>query len=104
MEYKVLITKEAENDLDNIIKYILFEKKNKEAATSIMDDFSEIIKRLSYSAGSFKLCDNLKLKDLGYRRLNFFRHDYFILYRIQNNTVLVDKIFHFKQDLENKIK
>lgn len=104
MEYKVLLTKESENDLDNIIKYILIEKKNKEAAESIMNDFSEIIKKLSYSAGSFKLCDNLRLKELGYRRLNFSKHDYFILYRIQQNNVFIDKIFHFKQDYENKIK
>ena len=104
MEYKVLLTKEAEIDLDNIIKYIMIEKKNKEAAESIMNDFSEIIKKLSYSAGSFKLCDNLRLKELGYRRLNFSKHDYFILYRIQQNNVFIDKIFHFKQDYENKIK
>lgn len=104
MEYKVLLTKEAEIDLDNIIKYILIEKKNKEAAESIMNDFSEIIKKLSHSAGSFKLCDNLRLKELGYRRLNFSKHDYFILYRIQQNKVFIDKIFHFKQDYENKIK
>ena len=104
MEYKVLLTKEAEIDLDNIIKYIMIEKKNKEAAESIMNDFSEIIKKLSYSAGSFKLCDNLRLKELGYRRLNFSKHDYFILYRIQQNNVFIDKIFHFKQDEGNKIK
>lgn len=104
MEYKVLLTKEAEIDLDNIIKYILYEKKNKEAAESIMNDFSEITQKLSHSAGSFKLCDNLRLKELGYRRLNFSKHDYFILYRIQQNKVFIDKIFHFKQDYENKIK
>ena len=104
MDYKVLITKEAETDLDNIVNYILFEKSNKEAAESIMDDFSDVIENLSHSAGSFKLCDNVRLKNLGYRRLNFFRHDYFILYRIQQNNVFIDKIFHFKQDYKNKIK
>lgn len=104
MEYKVLITKEAETDLDNIVNYILFEKSNKEAAESIINDFSEVLSKLSHSAGSFKLCNNLKLKELGYRRLNFFKHDYFILYRIEENNVFIDKIFHFKQDYENKIR
>ena len=104
MEYKVLITKEAETDLDNIVNYILFGKSNKEAAESIINDFSEVLSKLSHSAGSFKLCSNLKLKELGYRRFNFFRHDYFILYRIEENNVFIDKIFHFKQDYENKIR
>lgn len=50
-----------------------------------------------------KLCDNPKLRVLGYRRINFLSHRYFMLYRIENNIVYVDNIFHELQDYENKM-
>ena len=58
---------------------------------------------MSNVAGSLKLCDNPKLRVLGYRRINFLSHRYFMLYRIENNIVYVDNIFHELQDYENKM-
>lgn len=54
-------------------------------------------------AGSLKICDNPKLRELGYHRINFLSHRYFMLYRIENDTVYVDNIFHELQDYENKM-
>ena len=54
-------------------------------------------------AGSLKLCDNPKLRELGYRRIKFLSHRYFMLYLIKNDTVYVDNIFHELQDYENKM-
>lgn len=34
---------------------------------------------------------------------NFLSHRYFMLYRIENDTVYVDNIFHELQDYENKM-
>ena len=38
-----------------------------------------------------------------YRRINFQQHRYFMLYRIENDVVYVDDIFHELQDYENKM-
>lgn len=38
MVYKVVVTKDAEEDLDSFIRYLLFEKKNKQAAQCVLDD------------------------------------------------------------------
>ena len=56
---------------------------------------------MSNVAGSLKLCDNPKLRELGYYRINFLSHRYFMLYRIENDTVYVDNVFHELQDYEN---
>ncbi len=32
MDYKAVITKDAEDDLDRFVKYLIFEKKNMQAA------------------------------------------------------------------------
>lgn len=103
MDYKIVLTKNAEEDLDRFIEYLIFEKKNIQAAKNVLNDFDATVKSLKYVAGSLKLCDNPKLRQLEYRRINFLNHRYFMLYRIVENTVFIDNIFHELQDYENRI-
>ena len=103
MTYKVVVTRDAEEDLDNFIKYLIVEKKNMQAAENVLNDFDTTIESLKHVAGSLKLCENPKLRQLGYRRINFLNHRYFMLYRIVDQVVFVDNIFHELQDYENKI-
>lgn len=103
MAYKVVVTKDAEESLENFIKYLIDEKKNIQAAENVLNDYDATIKSLKHVAGSLKLCDNPKLHQLEYRRINFLNHRYFMLYRIVNQVVFVDNIFHELQDYENKI-
>ena len=103
MDYRVVMTGEAEEDLNRFICYLLFEKENEQAARNLLDDFEKTKASLSKVAGSLKLCDNPKLKELGYRRINFLSHRYFMLYRIEGNTVFVDSIFHELQNYEKRM-
>ena len=102
MDYKVMITSDAEADLDGFIRYLLFEKSD-QAASNVLNDFEATKISLSRVAGSLKLCDNPRLRELGYRRINFLSHSYFMLYRVEGDTAVVDNIFHELQDYENKI-
>ena len=104
MEYKVVITIDAENDFNRHIKYILEKFFNNQAATSVTNDFEETKNILAKAAGSIQYCENAKLKALGYKRINYLYHDYFMLFRVVGNMAIVDNIFHFKEDYENKIK
>lgn len=101
MGYKVVIVESAKDDLNNILHYLIYNKKNKQAAISVLEDFESTVDRLQDVAGSLKLCDNIRLRELGYHRMGFLSHKYFILYRIEDNTVFVDAIFHEMQDFEN---
>ncbi len=103
MDYKVLVTTDAEEDLNQYIRYLLMEKKSEQAARNVLDDFEVTIQSLKNVAGSLKLCDNPRLKELGYRRINFLSHRYFMMYRIVDDIVFVDNIFHELQDYENKM-
>ena len=104
MDYKVMITSDAEEDLDRFIRYLLFKKKNRQATLNVLNDFEETKRTLSVAAGSLKLCDNPRLNALGYRKIHFLSHRYFMLYRIEGNLAIVDNIFHELQDYENKIR
>ena len=101
MHYKVVVIAEAEEDLNRFIQYLLFAKQNKHAAKNVLDDFEKTVEKLKHAAGSLKLCDNPRLESLGYHRINFQKHRYFMLYRIENGVVFVDDIFHELQDYEN---
>ncbi len=103
MDYKVMVTEDAENDLDSYIRYLLYIKKNEQAARNLLNDFESTKKTLSHVAESLKYCENTRLKDLGYRRINFLNHRYFMLYRLDDNVVIIDNIFHDLQDYENKM-
>ena len=103
MDYKVVLMEDAEEDLDKFINFLLNVKKSEQAARNLLNDFEATKISLSNVAGSLKLCDNPRLKLLGYRRINFLSHRYFMLYRIEGNTVFVDNIFHELQDYENKM-
>ena len=103
MAYKVVITTDAEQDLDRFIQYLICEKKSGQAAINVLNDYEQTVQELATVAGSIKLCDNSRLNDLGYRRINFKSHKYFMLYRVQKKTVIIDRVFHGLQDYENKM-
>ena len=103
MDYKIVMSKGAEEDIDRFVTYLLFEQKSEQAARNLINDFEATKINLTNVAESLKLCDNPKLRELGYHRINFLSHRYFMLYRIENDTVYVDNIFHELQDYENKL-
>lgn len=101
MEFKVVLTSQAQLDFKNITHYLLYELKSEQATISVTDDMENTIKRLSYMASRLKLCDDPRLRDLGYRTIHFKRHNYFMLYRIQDDVVYIDAIYHDLQNYED---
>lgn len=104
MDYKIVVTADAQEDLEHFIEYLLFEKQSMQAAKNVLDDFEATKESLRHVAGSLKLCDNPRLNQLGYRRINFLNHRYFMMYRIMEDVVFIDNIFHDLQDYENKMR
>lgn len=103
MVYEVFITIDAENDLNQFVRYLLFEKHSEQAARNLLNDFELTKQNLQRVAGSLKDCENPRLKELGYKRINFTAHRYFMLYRVEENRAIIDGIFHELQDYENKM-
>lgn len=104
MDYNVIISDFAEAQLDRIIYHILYKLKNTQAAQSILSDFENTKEKLSSVASSLKLCDEPHLQTLGYRTIHLAQHQYFMVYRIESNTVYVEGIYHDLQDYENILR
>lgn len=94
MDYKIVITTDAENDLDYFNGYLIQVKKNIQARQYVLNDFDAAKESLKMVADSLKLCDNPRLRQFGYRRINFLYDKYFMLYRIEEDIVIQDNIFH----------
>lgn len=100
MGYKVIIMPPAKRRLDRYVFYTIETLGNRQAAKAILADARETKKRLSMAADSLRICDNPILEKHGYRKIKFAKHKFVMLYRIQDDTVIVDGMFHELQDYE----
>lgn len=102
--FEVVLTSKAEAGIQEILDYVFYELENAQAAYSIEQDMKETIGRLSYVAGSLKLCDDPELRIRGYRTIHLKRHRYFMLYKTIGACAYVIGVYHDLQDYENTLK
>ena len=98
----VVATEDVQNDLDRFVYYLLVEKLNNQAAKAVLDDYDETIAELANIAGSLKPLEDPDLSD--YRKIRFRRHNYYLLYRIQEDIAIIDRMFHDLQDIDKAMK
>lgn len=96
-EYRILILKKAENDINNIIDYIAFELKNKNVAVNLNIKLKEIILSLSKMPQRYPLVQENYLHKQGYRKIIVENFIIFYLISEVNSTVNIIRI------LSNKI-
>ena len=82
------------------VNYTIEKLKNWQAAKAILEDARSTKKRLSIMADSLKMCDDPVLRKYGYRKIMFEKHKFLMIYRMQDNQVIVDGMFHELQDYD----
>lgn len=89
--YKLVITASADAKMDEAFAYILEKSQSIEIAEGVYRDYLETCETLKFDAGTIHEHPNKRLWEMGLRRKNFHRHDYFILFRMElkNNTILL---------------
>lgn len=85
--FNVIISPKALSQLNSYIDYLQYTLLNDQAAYSVWQDALETREQLSRIAGSLKLCTHPNLKKNGYRSINFIRHRYLMLYRMEGTNV-----------------
>ena len=101
--YKVVKTDKANSQLKGYLYYLRNDLNNPQAAKAVRDDYRDTLKQLKNVAGSLKTCDNPNLAKRNLKRICFQRHDYVILFRVEDNIATIVRIYHMLQDYENKI-
>ena len=103
-KYHVVVTRQAEEMIHDHIEYIYSHLCNPQAAEALYNEIMDTVYRLEDNAGVFRLCDNSNLGNRGLHKLPLAKHNYILLFRIENDMVFVDYIFHEKQDYESILK
>ena len=95
-KYKILYSRAALDDLDEIFSYIA--KDNVIIAEILLEKFNESILKLSNfpNLGSVLSADEFTLISDGYRFLVV--HPYIIFYRIIEESIVIHRILHGRRD------
>ena len=101
---QVRISPDASDDLDQILGYLKDEFKSQQAVDSVFRDYLETRRTLARTADKKPEPESPRLRERGLKRIDFKRHDYFMLYKIEGNKVIIVDIFHVLQDFENKLR
>ena len=92
MTYKIVVSQRANEQMEEIIAYIMQKLQNRQAAKAVYDDIMNAYDKLEYLAVK------------GYRRLALEHHNYILLYQVDGNMVYVNGIFHMLEDYQEKIR
>ena len=103
MQFDVELSELAEQQYDEILSYIANELKNPQALRNVMDDFDDTIEKLEKMADSFGYCNCDRLNEMGLHKINFAKHRYLFVYRVNTSQVIVEGMYHEMQDYENSI-
>lgn len=96
MASRVLLAAEAERDLAAAVSYLCDALFLPTAAASLLDDYDEVVATLSEFPEAFPLSEEPRLCSLGIRKASF--NTYVALYRPEGDGVVIEHIFHQKQD------
>lgn len=103
MEYKVILSESAYEDLDKIYSYITETLCTPQAAADLADEGEAKLRQLINHPYSFEASANIGLIKQGYRRI--VAQDYIILYLVdeRNKQVIIARIFYGRQKYDDLI-
>ena len=98
MTYNLIITERADELLDKLVIYLLYQLKNEKAASHLLSSISKIYDRVAENPFQFPECRDIALKREKYREAVIPDMNYVVIYKINEDTVYIQGVFH---DLEN---
>lgn len=103
MNYKLVITKNAENDLDDILQYISNELAAPKAASNFLDNVVKCYENISLNPKLYAICDNNRLRAKEYRKAII--NNYIMFYRVDENNkkIYVMRFIYGRRDYINLI-
>ena len=102
MEYNVVITGEAEKDMEDIYNYIALKLLSPENAMGQYNRIAEAILQLDIFPEAFRVVDFEPERTMGIRRK--FVDNYTIFYRISGSQVEITNVLYTPSDVESRLK
>lgn len=99
MKYKLIITKDAQSELEAIADYISESLSNPSAAARLLDRIKQHYNTLSDNPLIYQVCDSISSGEKEYRKIVI--NNYILIFRVENNTVYILHIFYGRRDYFN---
>ena len=103
MAYRLNITEKAEDLLDNLLYYLIYQLKNEQAAKHLLESISKIYDRLEENPFQFCECRDILLRSKGYREAILTDMDYLIIFKVEKEIVHILGIFHSLENNNEKV-
>lgn len=94
MAYKLIITEHADELLDNILQYLIYQLKNEQAASHLLDEIDNIYDRLEENPLQFPVSRDTYLENKGYHEAACRQMNYTIIFCVGLGVVNIAGIFH----------
>ena len=86
MGYRLIITERAEELLDNLVGYLLYQIKSRQAAVHLLESVEKLYDRLEENPLQFLLCKDAYLLHKGYREAVLPDMNYLVIFKIEDNS------------------
>jgi len=98
MDYKIYITKDAHNDLNDITTYIKNKLCNPTAALDFLSEIEKNYEMITKNPLMFALCIDSRLKNEGYRKI--IVKNYIVFYKINENekAIYIMRVIYGRRD------
>ena len=102
MAYNLVISDHAEELIDHLVEYLYENLNNRQAAIRLLDGIDAIYDRLTNNPFQFSLCKDTYLSFRGYREAFVPQMSYRIIFRIEDENVIIVGVFHNLEAYEKK--
>ena len=103
MAYKLIVTEHANELLDHILHYLLYQLKSEQAAKHLLNEIDNIYNRLEENPLQFPFSKDAYLANKGYHEVVIGQMNYIIVFSIKTNIVNITGIFHQMENYQKKL-
>jgi hypothetical protein len=95
MAYKLIVTERADELIDKLTGYLIFQLNNTPAAIHFLDELNEIYVRLKENPFQFSKSKDDYLFRKEYREALLSEMNYRVIFRVEKEMIYVVGVFHF---------
>ncbi len=103
MGYNLIVSEKADENIDNLVGYLINKLKNNQAASNLLDEIEKIYGRLQENPYQFPISQDKYLSFQGYHEAHLEKMSYHMVFRIADETVFIVGVFHDLEDYAKKI-
>lgn len=104
-KWRVEVIPSVEIRFIDILTYISDDPlHNPEAASAVFDDFEATLQVVGLMGDRIPIGSHPIMRDRKLRRVNFQKHNYYLIYRLADDVAQIVRIGHFREDLDNVLK